>query len=80
MPNPTRTKRRRRPRSRPADKLVVTRHRARLAAATRLHRHLRTIVLKEESEKDGKAESDKARASVFFVAYTLDAPSPSRAR
>ena len=29
-----------------------------------------TIVLKEEAEKDGKAEGEKARASIFFVAYT----------
>ena len=31
-----------------------------------------TIVLKEESEKDEKAEGEKAKASIFFVAYTLD--------
>ncbi len=31
-----------------------------------------TIVLKEESEKDEKAEGQKAKASIFFVAYTKD--------
>jgi carboxypeptidase C (cathepsin A) len=31
-----------------------------------------TIVLKEESEKDEKAEGEKAKASIFFVAYTKD--------
>ncbi len=31
-----------------------------------------TIVLKEESEKDGASEGDKARATIFFVAYTRD--------
>lgn len=31
-----------------------------------------TIVLKEESEKDDKAEGEKAKASIFFVAYTKD--------
>ena len=30
-----------------------------------------TLVLKEESEKEGKAEADKARASVFFVARSM---------
>lgn len=36
-----------------------------------------TIVLKEESEKEGAAEGHKARATVFFVAYTRDAASPA---
>lgn len=31
-----------------------------------------TIVLKEEAEKEGKAEGEKAKASIFFVAYTVD--------
>ncbi len=31
-----------------------------------------TIILKEESEKDDKAEGEKAKASIFFVAYTKD--------
>ena len=29
-----------------------------------------TIVLKEESEKEDKAEGEKAKASIFFIAYT----------
>lgn len=29
-----------------------------------------TIVLKEEAEKDGKADGEKAKASIFFIAYT----------
>lgn len=29
-----------------------------------------TIILKEESEKEDKAEGEKAKASIFFVAYT----------
>ena len=61
----------------PTDKLVATRHRARLAGRDLDYTvTCGTIVLKEESEKDGKAESDKARASVFFVAYTLDGAEP----
>ena len=31
-----------------------------------------TIVLKEESEKDDKSEGEKAKASIFFIAYTKD--------
>ena len=31
-----------------------------------------TIVLKEEQEKGSKSDGEKAKASVFFVAYTLD--------
>jgi carboxypeptidase C (cathepsin A) len=31
-----------------------------------------TIVLKEEQEKDSKTDGEKAKASVFFVAYTLE--------
>lgn len=31
-----------------------------------------TIVLKEEAEKQDKSEGEKAKASVFFVAYTRD--------
>ena len=61
----------------PADKLSVTRHRARLGGRELDYTvTCGTIVMKEESEKDGKAESDKARASVFFVAYTLDGAQP----
>ncbi len=64
----------------PADKLSVTRHRARIGGRDLDYTvTCGTIVLKEEAAKDGKAESDKARASVFFVAYTLDgAPVESR--
>jgi carboxypeptidase C (cathepsin A) len=61
----------------PADRLVVTRHRARLGGRDIDYTvTCGTIVLKEESEKEGKAEADKARASVFFVAYTLDGAAP----
>ncbi|MBL0141777.1 MAG: peptidase S10 [Betaproteobacteria bacterium] len=61
----------------PADRLSVTRHRARLGGRDLDYTvTCGTIVLREESEKDGKAESDKARASVFFVAYTLDGAEP----
>lgn len=61
----------------PSDRIVVTRHRARLAGRDLDYTvTCGTIVLKEESEKEGKAEADKARARVFFVAYTLDGAAP----
>ncbi len=31
-----------------------------------------TMVLKEEAEEDGKSEGEKAKATVFYVAYMLD--------
>jgi carboxypeptidase C (cathepsin A) len=31
-----------------------------------------TIVMKEETEKDGKAEGEKAKAAFFFIAYAKD--------
>jgi carboxypeptidase C (cathepsin A) len=31
-----------------------------------------TIVLKEEEEEEGKAQGEKAKATLFYVAYTLD--------
>jgi carboxypeptidase C (cathepsin A) len=61
----------------PADTIVETRHQVEIGG-----RRLRytvtagTIVLKEESEKQGDeagvAEGERARATIFFVAYTLD--------
>lgn len=57
----------------PADELVVSHH-----SLTINGRQLDysvttgTIVLKEEGEEDDKATGEKAKASIFFVAYTLD--------
>jgi carboxypeptidase C (cathepsin A) len=61
----------------PADRLSVTKHRARIGGRDLDYTvTCGTIVLKEAAEKDGKTESDKARACVFFVAYTLDGAAP----
>ncbi|HQZ44946.1 MAG TPA: hypothetical protein PK042_02465 [Usitatibacteraceae bacterium] len=61
----------------PTDRLSVTRHRARFGGRDLDYTvTCGTIVLVEESEKDGKAEADKPRASVFFVAYTADGAEP----
>jgi carboxypeptidase C (cathepsin A) len=69
----------------PRDRLVETKHRAVVAG-----RELRytvtagTIVLREEAAKDGeggpKVEPEQARASIFFVAYTLDGVPDRRTR
>ncbi len=68
----------------PADRLVVTQHTARVGGRELAYTATAgTIVLREESEKKGEqegvSEGEKARASVFFVAYTLrDAPEPGK--
>ena len=57
----------------PADQLSVTHHRLTVGAPE--HRYTATagtIVLRDESEKDGVSEGAQARAQVFFVAYALE--------
>jgi len=57
----------------PVDKISVTRHRAKLGKQTLAYTvTCGTLVLREEAEKEGKSEGEKARAKVFFIAYTLD--------
>jgi len=57
----------------PVDKISVTRHRAKLGKQTLSYTvTCGTMVLREEAEKEGKSEGEKARAQVFFIAYTLD--------
>ena len=57
----------------PKDKVSVTRHRARINGKQIAYTvTCGTMVMREESEKEGKSEGDRARASVFFIAYTLD--------
>jgi carboxypeptidase C (cathepsin A) len=56
-----------------ADRVSVTRHRVKAGGKTLAYTvTCGTLVLREESEKEGKSEGEKARAQVFFVAYTLD--------
>src|SRR3954469_216675 len=59
----------------PADQISVTKHRTRIGKRDIAYTvTCGTIVLKEESEKEGKSEGEKARARVFFIAYTIDDP------
>ena len=63
------------PRSEPIDQLVETEHTVTIAGR-QIHYTVTagTIILREEAEKKGEAsgesEGEKARASVFFIAYT----------
>jgi len=55
------------------DNVVSTRHKIKVGKETISYTATcGTIVLKEDLEKDGNREADKARASVFFIAYTKD--------
>jgi carboxypeptidase C (cathepsin A) len=61
----------------PQDQLIVTRHRLKLDGIDIPYTATcGTIVLKEETlkkgDQEGQAEGEKARASIFFIAYTRD--------
>ncbi len=57
----------------PEDRISVTRHKAKVGRKEIAYTvTCGTMVLREEAEKEGKSEGEKARAKVFFVAYTLD--------
>ena len=57
----------------PQDQLSITQHSVTIGQQE-IHYTVTagTIVLKEEQEKDSKSDGERAKASVFFVAYTLD--------
>lgn len=57
----------------PQDQISVTQHRVNIGGQEIPYTvTCGTLVLKEEAEKDGAAEGEKPKASVFFVAYTKD--------
>src|SRR6187455_3045235 len=57
----------------PKDQISVTKHRARIGGKQVAYTvTCGTVVLREEAEKEGKSEGEKARAEVFFIAYTRD--------
>ena len=61
----------------PEDNIVQTQHSLTIAGQPLNYTATTgTIVLKEESEKDEKSEGEKAKASIFFVAYTKDDVAP----
>ncbi len=62
-----------RTRPEPEDQIVTTQHTAVInGQEIRYTVTTGAIVLKEEEEKEGKAEGEKAKAAVFFIAYTRD--------
>ena len=64
-----------------ADRLSTTRHRVKAGGrALEYTVTCGTLVLREESEKEGKSEGEKPRAQVFFVAYTLEGVKDRAAR
>lgn len=57
----------------PTDQITVTRHRTKIGKRAIAYTvTCGTMVMREESEKEGKSEGEKARAKVFFIAYSLD--------
>lgn len=57
----------------PADNLVVTHHTATIGGQEIAYTATTgTLVLREEAEKEGASEGEKARAAFFFIAYTRD--------
>ncbi len=57
----------------PVDNIVVTHHIATIGGAEIAYTATTgTLVLREEAEKEGASEGEKARAAFFFVAYTRD--------
>ena len=65
----------------PTDQISVTKHRVRIGKRDLAYTvTCGTMVLKEEAEKEGKSEGEKARARVFFIAYTIDNAKDKSAR
>jgi carboxypeptidase C (cathepsin A) len=57
----------------PVDQITVTRHRARIGGKQLAYTvTCGTMVIREEAEKEGLSEGERARAKVFFIAYALD--------
>ena len=57
----------------PQDVTSVTKHTIRInGKALKYTVTCGTVVLREEHDKDGEALDARARASMFFIAYTLD--------
>jgi carboxypeptidase C (cathepsin A) len=62
----------------PEEKIVTTRHSVILNGKGLTYTATAgTLILKEEHEKEDKAEGEKAKAAIFFVAYTRDDTDPA---
>ncbi|MEP7154870.1 MAG: peptidase S10 [Betaproteobacteria bacterium] len=57
----------------PTDRIVTTKHKTRINGENIAYTvTCGTVVLKEDSEKDGNREAEKPLATMFFIAYTRD--------
>src|SRR5438270_9024817 len=57
----------------PTDQISISRHRMKIGRREIAYTvTCGTVVMREELEKEGKSEGEKARAKVFFIAYALD--------
>ncbi len=57
----------------PTDQISVTQHRMKIGRRDIAYTvTCGTLVMREEAEKEGKSEGEKARSKVFFIAYTVD--------
>ncbi len=69
------------PKVEPKDNLVETKHSVTLNGQTIAYTVTTgTLILREETEKDGAAEGEKPKASFFFIAYTRDDVTEPRTR
>ena len=73
------------PRPEPVDRILTTRHEVTINGETIAYNATcGTLILKEEAEKSGEAagesEGEKARASIFFTAYTREGVSDPATR
>lgn len=65
----------------PTDHIVRTQHVLKVGSKTLKYTvNAGTVVLREERAKDGNREGDKARANMFFMAYTLEGVKDKAAR
>ncbi|MBL8513068.1 MAG: peptidase S10, partial [Betaproteobacteria bacterium] len=57
----------------PTDRLVTTKHKARLDGETISYTvTCGTVVIREDGDNDGKREANKPKAEMFFIAYVKD--------
>ena len=65
----------------PTDQITVTRHTLKIGRRSIAYTvTCGTMVMREEAEKEGKSDGERARAKVFFIAYTVDGAANKAAR
>ncbi len=57
----------------PVDRIAISKHKIRIDGETIAYTvTCGTVILREDGDKDGNREAAKARAEIFFIAYTRD--------